>query len=70
MDTFCLLLETVLRPQATKGFVLLPKRWVVERTYGWLQWCRRLHVADDRPPEFSEACIYLAMIRLMLRKLA
>jgi putative transposase len=30
------MLETVLRPQNAQGFVLLPKRWVVERTYGWL----------------------------------
>jgi putative transposase len=70
MDTFCLILETILRPQASKGFVLLPKRWVVERTYGWLHWCRRLNVDYERLPESSEAFIYIAMIRLMLRRLA
>ncbi|MBD2077208.1 IS5 family transposase [Phormidium sp. FACHB-592] len=70
MGTFCLILETVLRPQATKGFILLPKRWVVERTYGWLHWCRRLNVDYERLPESSEAFIYIAMIRLMLRRLA
>jgi len=70
MDTFCFILETVLRPQATQGFVLLPKRWMVERTYGWLHWCRRLNVDYERLPESSEAFIYIAMIRLMLRRLA
>ena len=36
------LLQTVLRPVGVKGFVLLPRRWVVERTFGWLGWYRRL----------------------------
>ena len=38
------LTEVVLRPQGSQGFVLLPRRWVVERTYGWLHWCRRLNL--------------------------
>jgi transposase len=61
----------------SKGFVLLPKRWTVERTYGWLHWCRRLNVDYDRLPASSvreasrsEAFIHIAMIRLMLRRLA
>lgn len=70
MDTFCLIWEVVLRPEAAKGFVLLPKRWMVERTYGWLHWCRRLNVDYERLPESSEAFIHIAMIRLMLRRLA
>ncbi len=36
IDAFRWILDTVLRPQGAEGFVLLPKRWVVERTYGWL----------------------------------
>ncbi|MEB3289933.1 MAG: transposase, partial [Leptolyngbya sp.] len=44
--------------------------WVVERTYGWLHWCRRLNVDYERLPESSEALIHIAMIRLMLRRLA
>lgn len=44
IDTFRWILDTVLRPQEAEGFVLLPNRWVVERTYGWLHWCRRLNV--------------------------
>lgn len=42
MDTFRWIVEIVLRPLEKKGFVHLPKRWVVERTFGWLNWCRRL----------------------------
>jgi putative transposase len=41
MDTCRWIVSVVLRPQERKGFVLLPKRWVVERTFGWLNWCRR-----------------------------
>lgn len=70
MDTFWWIIEVVLRPGAAQGFVLLPKRWVVERTYGWLHWCRRLNVDYERSPSSSEAFIYIAMIRLMLRRLA
>lgn len=63
-------IEVVLRPAGTQGFVLLPKRWTVERTYGWLHWCRRLNVDYERLPASSEAFIQVAMIRLMLRRLA
>jgi putative transposase len=70
MNTFRLIWEVVLRPEGSKGFVLLPKRWMVERTYGWLHWCRRLNVDYERLPESSEAFIHIAMIRLMLRRLA
>ena len=70
IDLFGLILEVVLRPQGTTGFVLLPRRWVVERSYGWLHWCRRLNVDYERLPESSEALIYIAMTRVMLRRLA
>lgn len=70
MDTFRWIVEVVLRPEGAQGFVLLPKRWTVERTYGWLHWCRRLNVDYERLPASSEAFIYIAMIRLMLRRLA
>jgi putative transposase len=70
IDTFRLILEVVLRPDGAKGFVLLPKRWTVERTYGWLHWCRRLNVDYERLPASSEAFIHIAMIRLMIRRLA
>lgn len=62
--------QVVLRPKEHKGFVLLPKRWVVERTFGWLMNCRRLTRDYELLPETSETFIYLAMIRIMVRRLA
>jgi len=70
MDLYRWLVEVVLRPEQSKGFVLLKKRWVVERTFGWLMRCRRLVRDYERLPETSEAFIYLAMIRMMVRRLA
>jgi putative transposase len=69
-ETFGWLLETVLRPVGVKGFVVLPKRWIVERTFAWLARYRR-HARDyERNPQTSEAMIYLSMIQLMSRRLA
>jgi putative transposase len=70
IDTFRWILEVVSRAQGTQGWVLLPKRWTVERTYGWLHWCRRLNVDYERLPASSAAFIYIAMIRLMVPRLA
>lgn len=70
MDMFRWIVEIVLRPLEKKGFVLLPKRWVVERTFGWLNWCRRLSKDYERLPQTSETFIYIAMIRIMVRRLA
>lgn len=64
------IVQVVLRPEQTKGFVLLKKRWVVERTLGWLVWCRRLNKDYELLPETAETFIYLAMIRIMVRRLA
>jgi putative transposase len=63
-------LQPVLRPQEKKGFVLLPRRWVVERTFAWLNLCRRLSKDYERQTSTSEAMIYIAMTRLMLKRLA
>jgi putative transposase len=63
-------LSPVLRCDEQKGFVLLPKRWIVERTFAWLTQCRRLSKDYEVLPQSSEAMIYVAMIRLMLRRLA
>ena len=70
MDTYRWVLETIKRSDTAKGFVLLPKRWVVERTWGWLNWSRRLSKDYEVLPETSEAFIYVAMIRLLLKRLA
>lgn len=52
------------------GFQVLPRRWVVERTFGWLGRNRRLSQDYEARPQTEEAFIYLRMIRLMLRRLA
>lgn len=70
MDAYRWILELVLRSQTAQGFELLPKRWVVERTFGWFNWCRRLSKDYEILPETSEAFIYVGMIRLLLRRLA
>jgi putative transposase len=64
------LLQTVLRPVGAVGFVLLPKRWVVERTFAWLGRYRRHSKDYERTTESSEAMIYISMIHLMSRRLA
>ena len=53
-----------------KGFKLLPKRWVVERTFGWLVQYRRLSKHYEYWEQTGEAMIHVAMIHLMLRRLA
>jgi putative transposase len=63
-------LETVLRPKDVKGFVVLPRRWVVERTFGWLGRYRRLSRDFEHQPRSSEVMVYAASIHRMLRLLA
>ncbi len=63
-------LRPVLRCDDHKGFWVLPRRWVVERTFGWLNQYRRLSKDYEVLPKSSEAMIYIAMTRLMLRRLA
>lgn len=53
-----------------KGFQVLPRRWVVERTFGWLTRCRRLARDYERKTAHAEAMIQVAMIRLMAARLA
>lgn len=64
------ILETVLRPVGVKGFVVLPKRWIIERTFAWLGRYRRHSKDYERNPASSEALIYVSMIHLMTRRLA
>ena len=63
-------LEIVKRPAGIKGFQVLPRRWVVERTFGWLGRNRRLSKDYERLPESSETWVYAGMTRLMVRRLA
>lgn len=63
-------LEIVLKLGNQKGFQVLPKRWIVERTFAWITRNRRLARDYERLAESSEAFIYVAMIRLGLRRLA
>ncbi len=62
-------LEIVRRNDDVKGFKLLPRRWVVERTFSWLSNYRRLGKHYEYRNETGEAMIHLAMIHLMLRRL-
>ena len=64
------ILEIVKRDKGVKGFQVLPRRWVVERTFAWLGDYRRLSKDYEVLTETSEAMIYAAMVRLMARRLA
>ena len=66
---FRYLLEVVLRSDDMQGFVVLPRRWVVERTFAWLNNHRRLSKDYERYTKTSETMIQIAMMRLMLRRL-
>ena len=69
-ETFGWVLQTVLRPVNVKGFVVLPKRWIVERTFAWLSRYRRHSKDYERTILSSETMTYIAMINLMSRRLA
>jgi putative transposase len=69
-ETFGWTLQTVLRPVRAAGFVVLPKRWIVERTFAWISRYRRHSKDYERNSETSEAFIDIAMINLMSRRLA
>lgn len=64
------ILQTVLRPFQAKGFVVLPKRWIVERTFAWMNRHRRLSKDYERLTANCEAVMYIAMIDLMSKRLA
>lgn len=60
----------VAKPEGARGCAVLPKRWIVARTFAWLGRCRRLSTDDEGLPPTSEAWIQIAMIHLMLKRLA
>ena len=65
-----LAVEVVKRSDEVQGFKVLPWRWVVERTFGWLMFQRRLVRDYERTTASAEAWVYIAMIRIQLRRLA
>ena len=65
-----LALEIVKRPEGVKGFVLVAKRWVVERTFAWLNRCRRLAKDWELSIASSEAWLLIASIRRSTRRIA
>lgn len=69
-ETFGWILQTVLRPVGLKGFVVLPKRGIVERTFAWIGRCRRHSKDYEQNPESSKAMIYITMINIMSKRLA
>jgi len=64
-----LTITIVKRTDDTKGFVVLPRRWVVERTFGWLIRHRRLVRDYERKPEHHEAMVWWATVAIMTRRL-
>jgi transposase len=65
-----LTVQVVKRSDDGKGFVVLPRRWVVERTFGWISKSRRCVRDYETLPEHHEAMVYLSMIMVMSRRLA
>lgn len=63
-------LEIVKRSDDMKGFVVLPKRWIVERTFSWLYKYRRLSKDYEYQTQSSESMIYIAMTHVMVRRIA
>ena len=70
LETHGWVLEIVNRDKDVKGFQVLPRRWVVERSFAWLCRYRRLTKNYEVLTETSEAMIYAAMVHLMVRRLA
>jgi len=66
---FSLVIEVVCQVLGLKGFVVLPKRWIVERTFGWFGFQRRLAKDYEVKPIHDEAFIYWTMIRIMSRRI-
>lgn len=63
-------LEIIRRPRGAKGFVLLPRRWVVERSFAWFGRNRRLNKDCERRIETARACLYIASVNMLIRRCA
>lgn len=62
--------EVVAKTPGIRRFVVLPKRWIVERSFAWIGRCRRLAKDFEHKIRFARAFLILAMIRIMLRRVA
>jgi hypothetical protein len=62
MDHFRYVLEVIKRSDDLAGFKVVPKRWIVERTFGWLLWSQRFNKDYEILPTTAEAFVYVAMI--------
>lgn len=69
IETEGIILEIAAKPESAKGFVPVKKRWAVERTFGWMNFFRRLSKDFERTVECSESMIYLAQIQIILNRL-
>jgi len=69
MDKNDIKLEIAAKPESAKGFVPVKIRWVVERTFGWMNFFRRLSKDYERKVQNSESMIYLAQIQIILNRL-
>ncbi len=67
-ETFRIILEIVERQPGQKGFVVLPRQWVVERTFAWLGRYRRLSKDYERCTKSSEGMVYIASIHTMMKR--
>jgi transposase len=67
---FGIAIAVVSKAEDQTGFVVQPRRWVVERSFGWLTHCRRLARDYEREPTYSEAWVYLAETHRLLKQLA
>ncbi len=68
--SFGWILKVVLRSDSTKKFQVLPKRWIVERTFAWFEGFRRLSKDYEVLTENTEQMIMLAMIRIMINRIS
>lgn len=64
------IVSVVTKPAGRRGFAVLPRCWVVKRTFAWITGCRRLACNDERPISHSKAMTKWAMVGLMTRRLA
>jgi transposase len=65
-----LTVQIVRKRSGAHRFEVLPRRWVVERTFSWFGKCRRLAIDYERKPEHAQAWVQWAMVRLMVKRLA